>query len=67
MKKRYRVTIDLVFEPEDKEDLELINEVDIVDAIDEGLGSDAAYNFFGEELSMAGLLTPSVKSIKEIK
>lgn len=66
MKKRYRVTIDLVFEPEDKEDLELLDEVDIVDAIDEGLSADS-YNFFGETLCMAGLLTPSVKSIKEIK
>ena len=66
MKKCYRVTIDLVFEPEEKEDFEGINAKVLEDAINDGLGEDS-YNFFGESICMAGLLTPTVKKVEEIK
>ena len=63
--KTYRVTIDLIFDPEEAEDLVGVNAKRVYDAVNTGLEEDS-YDFFGEELAMAGLLTPTVKSVKEV-
>lgn len=62
---RYRVTLDLVFDPEEPEDIEGINPVTLMRRIDDAL-AEGSYDFFGESLSMAGLLTPTVTSVKKL-
>ena len=62
---RYRVTLDLVFDPEEPEDIEGINPVTLMSRINAAL-AEGSYNFFGESICMAGLLTPEVTSVKKL-
>ena len=70
MKQRtFRVTFDLVFNDDDGDSIEEIKALTderIKAKIDEAF-EEGSYAFFGEGLSMIGMLTPKVGIVEEVK
>lgn len=68
MKRTFRLVVDLVFEDDEgivEDEIQALSADQLKDQINGSL-AEGSYDFFGESVCMAGLLTPEVGSIEEV-